>query len=98
MHTLQWRLEDNVEEINESHVSNWTEMVTKSDPPLARVHCPAYMDLYHLQKHVIAFNAQKINEVVGYKLRRPEINHATLKDIIDKQKAERSWPNLDGSS
>jgi hypothetical protein len=91
-------LEDNVEEINESHVSNWTEMITKSNPPIAKVHCPAYMDLYHLKKHVVAFDAQKIKEIVGYKLRQPEITQATLKGIIDKQKAEHSWPNLDESS
>ena len=92
-------MEDNVEEINESHVSNWTEMISKSNPPvIMRGECAAYMDLYHLRRHVVAFNAQKIKEVVGYKLRRPEINHATIKEIVDKRKAEHTWPNLDGSS
>ncbi|GJE86959.1 nucleoside-diphosphate-sugar epimerase-like protein [Phanerochaete sordida] len=93
-----WKLEENVEEINESHVSNWTEMIQKSNPPVSKLHYTAYMDLYHLKKHVVAFNATKLKEVVGYKLRRPQINHDTLREVIDKLKAEGSWPNLQGSS
>ncbi|KIP09250.1 hypothetical protein PHLGIDRAFT_116504 [Phlebiopsis gigantea 11061_1 CR5-6] len=89
-----WKLEDNVEEINESHVVNWTEMLAKSDPPVTKIVYNAYMDLDHLKKHVVAFNAQKIKEVVGYQLRRPQINQETLQEIIDKLKAEGTWPNL----
>lgn len=73
-------------------------MVTKSNPPMTKVHYTAYMDLYHLKKHIIAFNATKLKEVVGYKLRRPQINHETLKEVIDKLKAEGTWPNLEGTS
>lgn len=91
---FQWKLEDNVEEINESHVVNWTEMLAKSDPPVTKIVYNAYMDLDHLKKHVVAFNAQKIKEVVGYQLRRPQINQETLQEIIDKLKAEGTWPNL----
>lgn len=87
-------MEDSVEEINESHVSNWTEMLEKSNPPVTKVVYNAYMDLDHLKKHVIAFNAQKVKEVVGYKLRRPHITQETLQEVIDKLKAEGTWPNL----
>lgn len=83
-----------VEDINEHHVGAWTEMITKSDPPIPNTPLTAYMDSYALQKHVVAFDNSKIKEVVGYKLRHPEFNHDVIKDIIDKWKAEGSWPNL----
>ena len=73
-------------------------MLQKSNPPITKLHFTAYMDLYHLKKHVVAFNATKLKEVVGYKLRRPQINHDTLKEVIDKLKAEGSWPNMESSS
>ena len=91
---FQFKLEDTVEDINESHVTFWTEMVTKSEPKVTNMHYSAYMDIYHLKKHVVAFNAQKLKEVVGYKLRRPKINDETLRDVIDKLKGEGSWPVL----
>lgn len=91
---LQFHLADAVEEINETHVTAWTQMITQADPPVSHTTFTAYMDMYHLKKHTIAFNADKIKNVVGYKLRRPNINHETLKELIDKLKAEGSWPNI----
>ena len=67
-------------------------MITKSKPPMTNNHYSAYMDIYLLKKHIVSFNAQKIKEVVGYKLRRPNINADTVKEIVDKLKAEGSWP------
>lgn len=87
-----------VEDINDTHVTNWTEMVTASNPPVTNTPYTAYMDLYQLKRHVVAFNAQKLKEVVGYKLRRPLINHETVKEIIDKLKAEGTWPSVEPKS
>ena len=81
-----------MEEINESHVTHWTEMITASNPPVKNVHYTAYMDPYALKKHVVAFNATKLKEVVGYKLRRPKICKETIDEVIEKLKAEGSWP------
>ena len=91
---FQFNLTDAVEEINETHVTAWTQMITQADPPVVNTKFTAYMDMYHLKKHTTAFNADKIKNVVGYKLRRPQINHETLKELIDKLKAEGSWPNI----
>lgn len=81
-----------VEEINEAHVGHWSKMVEISNPPVTKMHYSAYMDLYHLKKHVVAFDAKKLKEIVGYSLRRPNITQDTLKEIIEKLKAEGSWP------
>lgn len=94
----QFKLEDMVEDINESHVTHWTEMTTSSTPPVVNSPYSAYMDLYQLKRHVVAFNAQKLKEVVGYKLRKPLISHEILKEIIDKHKAEGTWPNVEPKS
>ena len=81
-----------MEEINESHVTTWTEMLDKSNPPVTNNHYSAYMDIYYLKKHIITFNAQKLKEIVGYKLRRPRITAEGVGEIIEKLKAEGSWP------
>ena len=69
-------------------------MLEHSNPPVTKIVYNAYMDVDVLKKHVIAFNAQKIKEVVGYKLRHPHINKETLQEVVDKLKAEGTWPNL----
>ena len=92
----QFKLDDAIDDINEEHVTRWNEMVAASNPPLDPRHFAAYtayMEKHQLRRHVVAFNAQKLKEVVGYKLKRPILNHEVLKEIIDKLKAERTWPN-----
>ena len=68
-------------------------MITTSNPPIPNTRFSSYMDLYNLKKHVVAFNADKIKNIVGYKLKRPEFNHEALRDMVEKLKAENSWPN-----
>ncbi|KAI0721618.1 hypothetical protein C8T65DRAFT_201291 [Cerioporus squamosus] len=91
----KFRLEDIIEDINEVHVSTWTTMITTSKPPIPNTHFSSYMDVYNLKKHVVAFNADKIKNIIGYKLKRPEFNHDALRDMVEKLKAEGSWPNND---
>ncbi|KAH8108153.1 hypothetical protein BXZ70DRAFT_997648 [Cristinia sonorae] len=91
----KFKLEDLVEEINEAHVGEWTRMITTSNPPIPNTQYTAYMDLNKLKKSVIAFDATKIKSVVGYKLRHPTLTNHVMQNIIDKLKAEGSWPNLE---
>ncbi|KAJ7929286.1 hypothetical protein B0H13DRAFT_2310747 [Mycena leptocephala] len=86
---------DTVEEINEHHVGGWTEMITTSNPPIPNTPLSAYMDKYALDKHMVAFNNNKLLEVTGYKLKRPNLNHDTVKEVVDKWKEEGTWPMLD---
>ncbi|EGO21626.1 hypothetical protein SERLADRAFT_351071, partial [Serpula lacrymans var. lacrymans S7.9] len=83
-----------VEEINEHHVGVWTEMLSSSNPPITQTPLTAYMDTFTLSRHKLAYSNNKIKEVMGYKLKRPEFNHDTIKEIVEKWKAEGSWPNL----
>ncbi|KAF5386875.1 hypothetical protein D9615_001683 [Tricholomella constricta] len=85
-------MDDHVEDINEHHVSGWTEMITTSKPAIPNTPLSAYMDKFALSKHVVAFNNAKIKEVVGYKLTKPQFNHETIKEVVDKWKAEGTWP------
>ncbi|KAI0781092.1 hypothetical protein BD413DRAFT_20648 [Trametes elegans] len=88
----KFRLEDVIEDINEVHVTTWTEMITTSHPPIPNTQFSSYMDVYNLRKRVIAFSADKIKNVVGYRLKRPHFDHESIGDMIDKLKAEHSWP------
>ena len=54
------------------------------------------MDTFLLQKRRVCYDNSKIKEVVGYKLKRPQFEKAILVDIIDKWKAEGTWPILEG--
>lgn len=93
---LQFRIEDVVEDINEAHVGAWAEMLQKSNPPLSSTtHLSAYMDVFTLSKHVFHFSNEKIKNVVGYQLKVPKMTLDVLQDIVDKFKAEGSWPRVD---
>ncbi|KAJ7074220.1 hypothetical protein C8F01DRAFT_1099684 [Mycena amicta] len=85
---------DAVEDINEHHVSGWTEMITTSNPPIPNTPLSAYMDKYALEKHVVAFSNRKLVEVTGYKLKKPTFNHDTVREVVDKWKEEGNWPIL----
>ena len=86
------RLMEDIEDINEHHVGGWTQMLEKSDPPVSNTPLSAYMDKYALEKHTVGFTNTKVKEVIGYQLKYPQFNHERVKDIVDKWKAERSWP------
>ncbi|KAJ7211601.1 NAD-P-binding protein [Mycena pura] len=87
---------DAVEDINEHHVSGWTEMITTSNPPIPNTPLSAYMDKYALEKHVVAFSNMKLLEVTGYKLKNPTFCQETVKQVVDKWKEEGTWPILEG--
>jgi hypothetical protein len=88
--------DDMVEEVNDHHVSAWTDMITKSNPPIPNTPLSAYMNHWQLSKHKLAYNNTKIKEIVQYKLIKPQFDHESIKEVIDKWKAEGSWPNLEG--
>ncbi|KAF8636725.1 hypothetical protein AX17_003528 [Amanita inopinata Kibby_2008] len=93
--TLSQLKDDAVEDINEHHVSAWTEMIQKSKPPIPNTPLSAYMDKYSLEKHSVSFDNKKIKEIVGYRLKKPQFNHETIKEVVDKWRAEGNWPNLE---
>jgi hypothetical protein len=88
-------MDDVVEEVNEHHVGAWTEMLQASKPPIKNSPLTPYMDRHLLAKHSLAYDNSKIKEVVGYQLRRPQFSQENLQEIVDKWKAEGSWPILD---
>ena len=86
---------DGIEDINEHHVSAWTEMLEKSKPPIHNTPLTAYMDRYTLEKKIVSLDNSKIKTIVGYELLKPKFNHDTIKEVVDKWKEEGIWPNLD---
>jgi hypothetical protein len=92
----KFKFDDLVEEINDHHVSGWTEMITTSNPPIPNTPLSAYMNNWQLSRHKLAYSNVKIKEIVQYKLLKPHFNHANIKEVIDKWKEEGSWPNLGG--
>ncbi|KAI5124324.1 hypothetical protein M0805_008931 [Coniferiporia weirii] len=87
-----------IEDINEEHVGGWIEMITASNPPIPKTPLSAYMDESVLQKVIVALNADKIKNVVGYTLKYPQFSQTELKDVVDRWKAEGSWPNVESTS
>lgn len=85
---------DDLEDINEHHVEGWTEMLTTSEPPITNTPISAYMDKYTLEKHVVGLDNTKIKEIVGYKLIHAKFNHENIKEIVDKWKEQKLWPNV----
>lgn len=55
------------------------------------------MDKWELQSHKVAFNADKIKKIVGYRLKVPKFNeNDEIKAMVEAWKAEGSWPILPG--
>ncbi|KIK24983.1 hypothetical protein PISMIDRAFT_23032 [Pisolithus microcarpus 441] len=90
--SFQLKLEDLEEEINEHHVGTWTEMLQLSNPPVTHTPLNAYMDKYALSRHRLGYSNHKIKRIVGYQLKRPNFCQETIQEVVDKWKAEGSWP------
>lgn len=69
-------------------------MLEKSDPPVTRTPVTAYMDESVLQKLSIALDATKLKEIVGFQLKHPQFTKEELNDVVERWKAEGSWPNV----
>lgn len=67
-------------------------MLMAADPPITSTPLSAYMTSWQLKKHTLAYDNTKIKQIVGYQLKHPEFCHETLRDIVDKFKAEGIWP------
>ncbi|KAI6151013.1 hypothetical protein BKA82DRAFT_4122827 [Pisolithus tinctorius] len=52
----------------------------------------AYMDKYALSRHRLGYSNDKIKRILGYQLKRPKFCQETLQEVVDKWKAEGSWP------
>jgi len=75
-------------------MGGWTEMIQKSNPPVTDSALVAYMDKYSLQKWTVGFDNTKIKTVLGYQLRRPQLDRSTIEEIVNKWKDAGSWPIL----
>ncbi|KIK98834.1 hypothetical protein PAXRUDRAFT_823446 [Paxillus rubicundulus Ve08.2h10] len=96
MTLAKFKLDELVEEINEHHVGTWTQMLQNSNTPIVHSPLDAYMDRYALSRHKLAYNNNKIKNIIGYQLKYPLFNHETLKEVVEKWKDEGTWPRLDG--
>ena len=70
-------------------------MITTSNPPIPNTQFSSYMDLYALKKHVVAFNADKLKNVVGYQLKRPKLDVASLREVVESFRKDNLWPNYE---
>ncbi|TFK54812.1 hypothetical protein OE88DRAFT_1805236 [Heliocybe sulcata] len=91
----KFRLDDVVEDINDEHVSGWTQMLQSSHPPVQGTPLTPYVDKAALERRVVALDNSKIKRVLGLTLRRPHFDEQSLGELVDKWKAERVWPVID---
>lgn len=70
-------------------------MITQANPPVPNTHINAYMEEHELKRVTLSYNADKIKNIVGYKLKRPVFTQENIKEIVEKWKEEGSWPNID---
>lgn len=88
------KIEEALEEINETHVEAWTQVITKSNPPVPNTPLSPYMEEFMLEKRSFAFKGGKIQRVLGYKLRHPKFGVETIRGMINSFKEEGIWPNI----
>ena len=69
-------------------------MLEKSDPPVTTTAVTAYMDDSVLQKISVALDAKKLKETIGFQLKHPQFTKEELGSIVERWKAEGSWPNV----
>ena len=67
-------------------------MLEKSDPPVTKTAVTAYMDDSVLQKLSVAFDAKKLKEMIGFQLTHPKFTKEELSEVVERWKAEGSWP------
>ncbi|TFK54813.1 hypothetical protein OE88DRAFT_1653321 [Heliocybe sulcata] len=91
-------MDELAEDINEDHVGTWTKMITASSPPVPNTPLSPYIHpqvVGLFEKQSFGLDNSKIKKTVGYALKRPTYGGDELKEVVDKWKAEGSWPVLE---
>lgn len=82
-----------VEDINEEHMTPWTEIIQTSNPPVPNTPLTAFIDPHKLAKSSVAYSNQKVKNILGYTFRHPKFNADEVRAVIDSFREEGTWPN-----
>ncbi|KAG8831943.1 hypothetical protein FRC17_002314 [Serendipita sp. 399] len=92
MQLAKLKFDDMVEDVNELHMSKWTEIITQSTPPVPSTPLSPYALRYQLERHGCALNGEKLKKIIGYSHQHPRFSVETVGETIDSWKADGIWP------
>jgi len=67
-------------------------MMKNSNPPVIHEQLSAYMDKFSFDKHTVALSNAKLKKLTGYQFSYPIFNQGRVSEVVQKWKAERTWP------
>jgi hypothetical protein len=94
-----------VEDVNETHVEGWSEMLSKSSPPIDSTPISPFLGEHAfrsemkcslrpqslLSEHAICLDGSKARRVLGFKPAVPTLQVEELKRIVSEFQADGLW-------
>ncbi|WWD18123.1 hypothetical protein CI109_102572 [Kwoniella shandongensis] len=83
-----------VEDVNEMHVQAWSDMLSKSNPPIDSSPITPFLDEHAFRKMAICFDGSKAKKILGFKPAYSKVEVDELKRIVHDFQDDRLWPKL----
>ncbi|KIM22643.1 hypothetical protein M408DRAFT_322703 [Serendipita vermifera MAFF 305830] len=93
-----WGMRDVTEDVNETHMEEWSKIIANSSPPVLRTPLSPYMPLYQLEEHGCALDGEKTRKILQYKFKYPHFNKDSVQGFINWCTQEGIWPVTNASA
>ncbi|TYJ55907.1 hypothetical protein B9479_003430 [Cryptococcus floricola] len=84
-----------VEDVNEMHVQAWSDMLSKSNPPIPSCPITPYLDEHAFRKRSICLDGSLAKTTLGFKPAYPAVDVGEIKKIVKEFQDDNLWPKLE---
>ncbi|KIM22642.1 hypothetical protein M408DRAFT_332832 [Serendipita vermifera MAFF 305830] len=93
-----WGMRDVTEDVNETHMEEWSKIIANSFPPVPQTPLSPYMSVYQLEEHGCALDSEKTRKILQYKFKYPHFSKDSVQGFIEWCKKEEIWPLMNASA
>ncbi|KAK8865698.1 hypothetical protein IAR55_000843 [Kwoniella newhampshirensis] len=83
--------EEMVEDVNEMHVQAWSDMLSRSNPPIDSSPITPFLDQHAFRKMAICLDGSKAKRILGFKPLFPGVEVDELRRIVHDFQEDRLW-------
>ncbi|WVO13378.1 hypothetical protein L204_100993 [Cryptococcus depauperatus] len=83
-----------VEDVNEMHVQAWSDMLSKSQPPIESTPITPFLEEHAFKKRSTCLDGSHAEKVLGFIPKYPKVEVNEIKDIVKEFQEDKLWPKL----
>nr|ODN93321.1 hypothetical protein L203_00592 [Cryptococcus depauperatus CBS 7841] len=80
-----------VEDVNEMHVQAWSDMLSKSQPPIESTPITPFLEEHAFKKRSTCLDGSHAEKVLGFIPKYPKVEVNEIKDIVKEFQEDKLW-------